>query len=253
MKLRMFLLAALLPLLPLAAADFDVKPFVPVPGDAATLRAMIDLLEGGRVESETTGAVNSLAFADPGKRQLQILLWNTGTKDETARMTIPDADQFFQAADLARSLRLLRPGATELPEAERAELTFSGTSLRLEIPLPPGAAALVELRPKGTEEKTYRIDTDRTLTLRIPGVPGSGHLRIGFETRAESPAPVTLEVSFMRRQRFLAVRKFTVTAGTEWKPYSERYPIPAGTTHVNCKVSGGPAEIRSLGLRPDQN
>ncbi len=30
------------------------------------------------------------------------------------------------------------------------------------------------------------------------------------------------------RQRFLAVRSFTVFAGPVWKPYSERYPIPAG-------------------------
>lgn len=253
MKLRIFLLAALLPLFPLAAAELDVTPSTPAPGDAATLRALADLLEGGRVASGTAGAVNSLAFADPDKRKLQILLWNTGGKDESAGVTIPGADRFFRAPDVNRSLRLLLPGATGLPEAVQGKLTLSGTFVKLEVPLPPGAAALVELQPEDAAEKPVNIDANRSHALRIPRVPGSGHLRIGFETRADSPAAVTLEVIFMRRQRFLAVRSFTVSAGPEWKPYSERYPIPAGTTHVTCKVSGGPAEIRALGLRPDEN
>jgi len=284
MMLRAWLVA-FLPLLSLAAAELGVAPFTPAPGDAATLRklagpavenpavrheqwktalsgpapetpplfALLDLLEGGRIESGCAGAVNSLAFADPGKRKLQILLWNTGAESETAGLAVSDADRFFLTGQVSRSLRQLLPGMTKQPEAEFAKSAVSNARLTFDVSLPPGAAVLVELQPEGAAPTAVRIDANHTLTLRIPQVPGSGHLRFGFETRAESPAPVTLEVVFMRRQRFLAIRKFTVTAGTEWKPYSERYPIPAGTTHVTCKASGGPAEIRSLGLRPDKN
>lgn len=73
-----------------------------------------------------------------------------------------------------------------------------------------------------------------------------------LDVKPSTPTPGDA-ATLRARQRFLVVRSFTVSAGPEWKPYSERYPIPAGTTHVSCKASGGPAEIRALGLRADEN
>jgi len=279
----MFLLC-LLPLLsPLAAAELDVAPFKPAPGDAAAFRnlaggtadetpaarldrlktafdgkkpekpsllPLLDRLEGGRIESGRAGNVNSVAFADPEKRRIQLLLWNSGGAPDFARLKVSDAERFFGAARMDRALRLPDPASGTPPETVHEKLTVADGTLTFEVGLPPGAAALVELLPDGTEaDTTVRVDAKNPLTLRIPQIPGSGHFHVGFEARAESPAAVTLEVIFMRRQRFLAVRNLIVTVGGEWKLYRESYPIPAGTTHVVCKVTGGPAEIRALGPR----
>lgn len=92
------------------------------------------------------------------------------------------------------------------------------------------------------------IDADHPLAMRVLRVQGSGRFHSFFDARSGQGAEVILTVNFMQRQKFLAVRKQKASPGAEWKKFSASWPIPAGTTHVNCTIQGGPAEIKGLGI-----
>ena len=93
-----------------------------------------------------------------------------------------------------------------------------------------------------------RIDAGRSLALRVLRVQGSGRFYAYYEARATESVKLVLEVNFMQRQKLLARRKLVAEPGREWQRHMGSYPIPAGTTHVNCTLTGGPAEVRGLGI-----
>lgn len=261
------------PFLPLAAAELRVAPFTPGPGNAAVFRKLLGesaetpagrlerlkpvfakakpekvtlsqltaKLEGKQVESSRSGTVNSLAFAVPEKRKIQLLVWNSGSKSDDATLTVTDADRFFGTKQVSLHSRILTV-QRDLNVTEKRR-KIGGSALTFKVPLPPGSAALVELLPG---DNTVRVDAEHPLKLQFLQIPGSGHLRFRFTARADSPCEVTLEVRFMQRERFRAVRRFIVAPGKEWRIYQQTYPIPAGTMSAVCTMTGGPAEIHSF-------
>ena len=270
-----FCLLSLFLLLPVAAAELRVDPFTPGPGDAAAFRQLAGepeegtparrleqlksvfsevprekkpglaqltgRLEGKRIGADCTKTVNSLAFAAPEKRELRILVWNSGRESAEVNLAVAGADRFFGVKPVRIDIRILT-SARDLYVTEK-KTAVSGQALKFGIPLAPGSAALAEVRP---EEKTEQVDGTRSLTFRFDNVPGSGHFRIHFNARADVPHELDVEVRFMQRERFRGIRKFSVMPGKEWKGYGQIYPIPAGTLSVVCKVTGGPAELRAF-------
>lgn len=303
--------------LPLFAEELHVSALTPAPGDAAAFRKLVsspavgtpaaelerlkgallqaktpatepislltDSLTGKRVESEQAGTLNTLAFADSVTRQLQILVWNAGSERSFAELNIPDAGRFFDSERVdMRQKRLLTDESSRVV-IDRGNYAVSDSGLSFGVPLPPGAAALIELAPPGklSDAEAESTPTPRTparsglapgiLSLRtgdgqlpegviivtadhplpmryLPRRPGTGKLQIRFDARSRTEGELELTVNFMQRQKFLSVRKLKAAPGAEWQTFSETYPIPAGTTHVNCTMKGGPAEVTGIGM-----
>ncbi len=324
----------------LPAAELRIALFTPAQGDAAAFRKLVnssvigapagqlerlkaalseakpqptppvtlltDGLKGKRVESGRSGNLNTLAFADPAKRQLQILVWNTGSTRGFAELVMADAGRFFGSKRVDLRLKLLTTDEKEKqPSTDRGDHAILDGALNFGIPLPPESAALLELAPSGqlepdetapavsaeTDRKAaelppgarnefadphflrhrttgmnggvyvqflgefcpvsgggLRIDAGRSLALRVLRVQGSGRFYAYYEARATESVKLVLEVNFMQRQKLLARRKLVAEPGREWQRHMGSYPIPAGTTHVNCTLTGGPAEVRGLGI-----
>ena len=301
--------------LPLIAAELRISVFTSAPGEAATFRELVsssragtpaeqleqlkgallqakpraaapislltDSLTGKRVESGCDGTLNTLAFADSVTRRLQILVWNSGQERSFAELNIPDAGRFFDSDRVDMRQKRLGADGSSRAAIDRGNYAVSDSGVSFGVPLPPGAAALVELAPPGKlsdAEAESAPPTPARLGL-APGIlslrtgegqlsagaiivtadhplpmryllhrPGSGKLQIRFDARSRAKGELELTVNFMQRQKFLSVRKLKAAPGAEWRTFSETYPIPAGTTHVNCTMEGGPAEVKGLGI-----
>ena len=164
----------------LPAAELRIALFTPAQGDAAAFRKLVnssvigapagqlerlkaalseakpqptppvtlltDGLKGKRVESGRSGNLNTLAFADPAKRQLQILVWNTGSTRGFAELVMADAGRFFGSKRVDLRLKLLTTDEKEKqPSTDRGDHAILDGALNFGIPLPPESAALLEL------------------------------------------------------------------------------------------------------------
>ena len=92
------------------------------------------------------------------------------------------------------------------------------------------------------------IDPDHPLAMRYLLMQSSGNIHVSFDARSRVKGKLTMRVNFMQRQKYLSIRKLEAAPGAVWQTFSASYPIPAGTTHVNCTIEGGPADVKGLGL-----
>ncbi|MBS1370215.1 MAG: hypothetical protein HPZ91_09710 [Lentisphaeria bacterium] len=148
------------------------------PKAAYNLFRMVSMLNGTRVESTRSGAVNSFAAAEPAAKTLRILAWNFGARIpengppvETAIAATPEimvsrAAEFFGTArvkmtryllsrDTGNAYQVWKGGGaladenTVLPVSDRGEFSILNNELRFGLGFPPNSVSLIELEGAG--------------------------------------------------------------------------------------------------------